>query len=135
MYKTVDSLKVLRHKKAAYKAKIELIRAKQLPKALYGCETVPINEGTLKTLQVAIVDTITFTTERRSADLTLSVATNEVEVDPDVIIFQNRVLGMRRAKALGRENEGLIESIMELYSRNKEPGIMEYSKEEVEKLE
>ena len=134
MYKTVDSLRVLRYKKAPYKAKIELIRAKQLPKALYGCETAPVNEGALNKLQAAIVDTITFTTGRRSSDLTLSVATNGVEVDPDVIIFKNRVLGMRRAKALGKENEELIENIMEIYSRNKEPGIMEYSEDQIEKL-
>ena len=63
MYNTVASLRDLRHKKAPYKAKAEIIRAKQLPKALYGCETAPVNEGALKKLQSAIVDTLTFTTE------------------------------------------------------------------------
>ena len=97
MRNTVDSLRVLRHKKAPYTAKAEIIRAKQLPRALYGCETAPVNEGVLKKLQTAIVDTLTLTTTRRSADLTLTVASHGTEVDPDVNIFRNRVLGTRRA--------------------------------------
>ena len=48
MRNTVDSLRVLRHKKAPYRAKTEILRAKQLPRALYGCETAPVNEGVLK---------------------------------------------------------------------------------------
>lgn len=55
-----------------YRAKAELIRAKQLPKALYGCETAPANESALKTLQTRIMDTLTFTTARRSVGLTFA---------------------------------------------------------------
>ena len=62
------------------------------------------------------------------------MAAHGTEVDPDVNIFKNRVLGIRRAKAIGAENEKLIEEIMEQYSWRREPGIMEYSKEACEKL-
>ena len=48
MRNTVDSLRVMRHKKTPHRAKAEIIRAKQLPRALYGCETAPVNEGVLK---------------------------------------------------------------------------------------
>ena len=120
--------------KGPYKVKAELIRAKQLPKALYGCETTPVNERALRKLQTTIVDTLTYNTSRRSVDLTFAAASHGNEVDPDVAIFKNRVLGLRRAKAMGGENERIIESIMEQYGKQKEPGIMEYSKETYEAL-
>ena len=50
MRKTTDSVRALQRRKAPYKAKAELIRTKQLPKALYGCETTPVNESALKKL-------------------------------------------------------------------------------------
>ena len=43
-------------KKAPYKVKAELLRAKNLPMALYGCETIPVNESALKILQTRIAD-------------------------------------------------------------------------------
>ena len=93
MRKTADRIKYLQVEKAPYKAKADLIRAKKLPKALYGCETAPVNEGALKRSQTVIVDTLTFTTTRRSVDLTFAVAPHGIELDPDVAIFKNRVLG------------------------------------------
>ena len=106
MRKTAESVRALQRKRAPYKAKAELIRSKQLPKALYGCETAPVNESALKKLQTKIVDTLTFTTTRRSADLTFAVAARGMEVDPDIAIFKNRVLGMRRARVVCEENKG-----------------------------
>ena len=70
MRKMADGMKNLQMKKAPFKAKADLIRAKKLPMALYGCETAPVNEGALRRLQTAIVDTLTFTTVRRPVDLT-----------------------------------------------------------------
>jgi hypothetical protein len=134
MRKTAESVRALQRKKAPYKAKVELIRSKQLPKALYGCETAPVNESALKQLQTRIVDTLTFTTTRRSADLTFATAANGKEVDPDVAIFKNRVLGMRRARVICEENRKMIDQIMETYLEAKEPGIFEYSKANGEAL-
>ena len=48
MRKTAESVRALQKRKAPYKVKAELIRSKQLPKALYGCETAPVNESALK---------------------------------------------------------------------------------------
>jgi hypothetical protein len=55
MRKTAESVRALQKRRAPYKAKAELIRTKQLPKALYGCETAPVNESALKKLQTKIL--------------------------------------------------------------------------------
>ena len=115
-------------KRAPYKANADLIGAKKLPKALYGCETAPVNESVLNKLQTKIVDTLTFTTTRRSADLTFAVAADGNELDPDIEIFKKRVLGMRRARVVCEENKKMIDQIMKMYLELKEPGIFEYSK-------
>ena len=114
MRKTAESLRALQRKKALYKAKVGLIRSKQLPKALYGCETAPVNESALTKLQTRIVDTLTFTTTMRSPDLTFAVAANGIEVGPDIAIFKNRVLGMRRARVVCEENKKRIDPIMKM---------------------
>ena len=93
MRKTAESVRTLQRRRAPYKAKVELIKTKQLPKTLYGCETAPVNESALKKLQTNIVDTLTFTTSRRSVDLTFAAAAQGKEVDPDIEIFTCRVLG------------------------------------------
>ena len=124
MRKTADGIKYLQMKKAPYTAKADLIRAKKLPKALYGCETAPVNEGAFKRMQTAIVDTLTLTTSRRSVDLTFAVASHGTDVDPDVAIFKNRVLGVRRARITVEANANIVDEIMELYVKQKEPGIM-----------
>ena len=81
------------------------------------------------------VDTLTYTTTRRSADLTFAVAANGSEVDPDIAIFKNRVLGMRRARVVCKENKSMIDRIMERYLEMKEPGIFAYRKSKWESLE
>ena len=93
--------------KGPYRVTAELIRAKQLPKGLYGCETTPVNESALKKLQTRIVDTLTFTTSRRPVDLTFATASHGKEVGPDVASFTNRVLGLRRAKGMGGGGENM----------------------------
>ena len=101
---------------------------------MYGCETAPVNEGAFKRLQTAIVDTLTFTTPRMSVDLTFAVASHGTDVDPDVAISKNRVLGLRRARITVEANAKIVDEIMELYLKQKEPGIMEYSSENYEEL-
>ena len=71
-----------------------------------------MNESALKKLQTNIVDTLTYTTTRRSADLTFAVAAHGTEVDPDIAIFKNRVLGMRRARVICEENRKMVDQIM-----------------------
>ena len=103
---------------------MELIRVKYIPRGIYGCETAPINEAALKTLQTRIVDTLTFTTTRRAVDLTLAVASHGTDGDPDGTIFKNRVVSCRRAQVISKENESMMEEIVERYLQNGEPGIM-----------
>ena len=60
--------------RAPYKTKLALGLAKITPMALYGCETCPINEAALKELMGAFADLTTFTTSRRSLEMTFDVA-------------------------------------------------------------
>ena len=54
-----------------------------------------MNASALKKLQTRIVDTLTFTTTRRSVDRIFAAASHGTDVDLDVVIFKNRVLRVR----------------------------------------
>ena len=56
-----------------------------MPMGVYGCETCPINEQAMKEMMGAMADVTTFTTARRSLELTLAMAACEgKDPDPDV---------------------------------------------------
>ena len=57
---------------APAKAKAKAAKAK--PKGLFRCETSPVNESAMQKLRPSIANTLTFTTNRRSTDLTFAVA-------------------------------------------------------------
>ena len=71
-----------------------------------------MNERGFKQFQTRIVDTLTSTTARNSVDLTFAAASYGTDVDPDVAIFMNRVLGLRRARVIGNDNKEMVDEIM-----------------------
>ena len=64
-------------------------------------------------MQTGIVDTLTYNTSRRSAGLRFAAASHGAEVDPDVEVFKRRVLAIRRARVVGRDNKRLVDEILQ----------------------
>ena len=75
--------------------------------ALYGCETCPINEAALKDLMGALADLTTFTTSRRSLEMTFDVAASEgQDPDPEIESVCRRVMCFRRNATKKMELDG-----------------------------
>ena len=66
MVETTTSVVRLDMFKAPFAKKVAVIRAKLLPKGLYGCELGPINESAMQTFRAATADCMTYNTTRRS---------------------------------------------------------------------
>ena len=77
--------------KAQYEKKTTIIRAKMLPKGLYGCKVAPVHENALRSFRGATADALTFISKQRSVDLTFAVASKGEGLDPEVYIFTKRV--------------------------------------------
>ena len=104
--------------KAPYERKAEVLRVKMLPKAIFGCESTPINERSKFT------NALTYTTTQRSVDLTSAAASKGSDVDPEVEVLTRRVKSLKRAIVRNKKDENKIKKIMELY---KEKGAQESS--------
>ena len=88
-----------------YEKKEKIVRAKILPKGLYGCELAPVNETAMRSFRSAVASCLTYVTKRRSVDLTFATATRGNDVDPDVTVVCRRVTALRRALAIEEDNE------------------------------
>ena len=73
MWKTARPTDRLAKIRAPYSKKVEIIRNKKLPMGLYGCKVAPVNENALRAMRASIASCLTFTTVRRSADLTFAI--------------------------------------------------------------
>ena len=83
--------------------KAEMIGAKKLPMALFGCELAPVNEGAMRTLRSAFASCLTYTTTRRSLDLTFAAGSIGPDVDPDIEVVSRRLAAVRRSMAKSEE--------------------------------
>lgn len=83
-----------------------------LPKEHYGCETAPVNESAMGTFRSEVVHAATYTTNRRSTDLTFAVTSNGSGMDPEVEVYVRRVNGFRRALVTDSGNKEMIEEIL-----------------------
>ena len=107
--------------RTSYKSKAMIIRTKMIPKALYGCELAPVNETALRGLRREVADAISYTTARRSADLTFSVASYGTDLDPDVHIYIRRAQAYRRAYTANENNEKLINTHLGAIREGRQP--------------
>ena len=95
--------------KAPYDKVAAIVRAKLIPKGLYGCESCPVNDAALRTWRAEVANAATFVTTRRSADLTFATASHGADIDPEVHVYTKRAMGMRRAYHVSGANRKLIE--------------------------
>ena len=123
MEATANEVESLNRAKAPYQQQAMIIRCAKLPKALYGCEVAPVNETALRTLRTSISKTFTYTTDQRSVDLTFATASNGPDLDPESCIYTRRAVALRRFITKSEANARRVKQIIEMYKRQKEPGI------------
>ena len=97
---------------------------KMLPKGLCGCETAPANESAMRTFRSEVVNAATYTTKRRSTDITFAVASNGSDIGPEVEVYVRRLNGFRRALVTDSSNKDMIKEILLEYRKNEELGTM-----------
>ena len=134
MRETAASMKSLDHMNAPYDMKEQVIRAKMVPKGLYGCETAPINEAAILKLSSTIANALTYTTKRRSVDLTFAIASGKTDLDPDVEVYARRVVLMRRVIGGDKDMKRMADEIMQEYARKGESGIYKGDRQLSEKV-
>ena len=110
--------------KAPYSRKTAVIRTKMLPKALYGCETAPINEAAMRTFRSEVADAAAYTTKRRSLDLTFTTSSHGTDIDPEIEVYVRRVTSFKRAIVISDFNGKMIDTILGIYREKHEPGTM-----------
>ena len=91
-----DELEVLSRVKAPYARQAMIIRSAKIPKALYGCEVAPANEGSLQQMRARVAKTLTYTTEHMSADMTFATCSHGPDLDPDIRIITRGAVAFRR---------------------------------------
>ena len=123
MVTTAAEVESLIKVKAPYEQKARIIRCAKLPNALYGCEVAPVNESALRTLRTVITNTVTFTTEQRSSDLTFATASHGADLDPDASILARRAAALRRYINKGTQNAERLKTRCQASKRRKEPWI------------
>ena len=122
MLKTAKETERLAKVRAPYLKKAEIVKAKKMPKAMYGCEVSPVNETALRTLRSSFADVLTYTTVRRSTEFTFSSVSGNTDLDPDVEIYVRRMTAMRRYVTKQPANRDKMQRIYELYRDKGEPG-------------
>ena len=65
----------------------------------------------------AVADCITFTTSRRSADLTFATCSGRQDAVPEVEVFVRRTKALRRFCVKHKEARGIIDRIYEAYRK------------------
>ena len=83
--------------------------------SIYGCETSPVNESELATLRSSIADLLTFSTTRRSVDLTYAMASYGKDVDPDVEIASRRAMTFRRMMHKQNDTSRKMKKVIAMY--------------------
>ena len=63
----------------------------------------------MRTFRSGVVNAATYTTKRRSTDLTFAVASNGSDIDPEVEVYVRRVNGLGRAVVTDIGNKEIIE--------------------------
>ena len=86
-----------------------------LPMGRFGCETCPFNESAIQKMGSSIADALTYTTSRRSKDLTFVVASGRTDADPDIEVYVRRVNLRRRAVGGPQENKKLADEFSRAY--------------------
>ena len=82
MRETADDGKRFNYINAPFEKKEKVVRAKMIPKGLFGCETSPANVSAMQKLRANIADTLAYVTDRRSTDLTFAVASGKTDLEP-----------------------------------------------------
>ena len=113
----------LNRRKAKFDDKAAVIRVKFMPMGLYDCEVAPINEAVMKAYRAETASTLTYSTTRRSTDLTFDVASRGADLDHDIEVVVGRVVAMRRAYSMDDEAKVLIKEFLLKYDENKAPGL------------
>ena len=123
MKATVVSAEKLKRLPVNTGVKAETIRAKLLPKALYGAELAPVSEAAMRSLRAKIADVLSPATVRRSVDLVFALAAGPKNVDPDIDVVVRRFAAARRAMVKSEEAAMTISRILEMYKFRDEPGM------------
>ena len=121
MQKATGCAETMRYIKTSYKHKKTVAKGKLLPMGLYGCEVAPVNEAVLTRFRGAIANVDTFTTSRRSVDMTYAVTADKGDLDPDVEICTRRVTALRRCYHRYEEEAEMIQEIYSKYKEGDEP--------------
>ena len=108
-----------------------MVKGKILPMGLYGCEVAPLNEAVLTRFRGAIANVVTFTTSRRSVDLTYAVTAGKGDLGPDVEICKRRVTALGRCYHRNEEEAGMIQEINSRYTEGDEPAT-KHTKEDLQ---
>ena len=106
----------------SYKEKAAIIRAKVLPKALYGCEAADFPDELIRSLRSAIARTISNGAQHQSIDLTFAVASHGSDLDPVLEIFTRRCMAFRRMTAKYQNSIRNATDTYQLYKQNGQPG-------------
>lgn len=120
MAETTPSMNRLDMAKAPYEK--EVARGKLLPKGLYGCELGPISEIAMRGFRTATANAMTYSTSRRSTDLTFAMCSRGGDVGPDIEVARRRAVDFRRAMVVHEEAEDMVKDIFNKYIEQGHPG-------------
>lgn len=121
MQKTTRCAGTMKYIKTSYKNKKRVVKGKISPMGLYGCEDALVNEAVLTRFRGAIANVVTFTTSRRSMDLTHAVTAEKGDLDPYVEICKRRVTALRRCYHRNDEDAEMTKEIYSRYQEQEEP--------------
>ena len=93
----------------------KVLRAKVIPAALYGVETVPTRDKQVSKLTAAFVKALTRGGPRHDVDLVFSSHTGEVDLDPQAQILLRRIMTRRRVTAKKKSVKNQVQRILERY--------------------
>ena len=98
LHDTSDQIHRQRHLPLSKPHRHLVATTKYLPKALYGCETQPVNEGALIHFRASLAIALGNRTTSRSLDTTFTVASlgKGIDIDPCVQIIVRRIRLLRR---------------------------------------
>ena len=120
---TAGEVKRFDYINAPYEKKEQVVRAKMVPKCLFGCETSPVNEAAMRNICTSIANSLTFTTNRRSTDFTFAVASGKNNLVPAVEIYVRRATLCRRVVGGSPGCAKMAKEVMQLYKARGEPGV------------
>ena len=81
----------------------------------------------MQTFRAATANCMTYSTTRRSTDLTFAMCSKGNDIDPDMEVVRSRIFGFRRAMIIHEGAEQMIQYIFNRYKDDGHPAICEGS--------